>query len=189
MDTPPTDFYSNNISGAQQLPNGGYIVCEGNKGKFFELDDAGTIIWSYINPVSMSGTLTQGDTPANNAVFRCSWYDPSYTGLTGLSLLPTGEIELDPLVPSLCLLMGEAELQRTASFMMAPNPASDQVILQVATTTPVNVTILNALGRIVMETLMAGGTGKIDVSAIPEGAYTLLAGNENGRWCGRLIVQ
>ena len=34
----PTDFYASNISGAQRLSNGNTLVCEGTKGKFFEID-------------------------------------------------------------------------------------------------------------------------------------------------------
>ncbi|MBJ02084.1 MAG: arylsulfotransferase (ASST) [Planctomycetes bacterium] len=47
IDPNPTDFYSGFISGCQRLPGGTTLVCSGGQGWFFEVDDAGTLIWEY----------------------------------------------------------------------------------------------------------------------------------------------
>ncbi len=46
----PTDFYSNYVGGAQRLSNGNTLICEGSKGKFFEVTYNKEKIWEYINP-------------------------------------------------------------------------------------------------------------------------------------------
>jgi arylsulfotransferase ASST len=43
-------FFSERISGAQRLPNGNTLICVGNTGRVFEVDDQGEIVWDYLNP-------------------------------------------------------------------------------------------------------------------------------------------
>ena len=42
-----TNFYSMNISGAQRLPNGNTLICEGASGHFFEVTPEKEIVWEY----------------------------------------------------------------------------------------------------------------------------------------------
>lgn len=100
--TPPTSFYSDEISGAQRLPNGNTLICEGIHGRLFEVTSAGETVWSWICPVTTE-VLTQGNTiaidaarPAQlmNAVFRADRYALNYTGLAGRDLTPQGLLEL-----------------------------------------------------------------------------------------------
>jgi len=44
------DFFAGHISGAQRLPNGNTLICSGEKGRFFEVDTSGKIVWEYLNP-------------------------------------------------------------------------------------------------------------------------------------------
>jgi hypothetical protein len=46
----PSDFYSNYVGGAQRIRNGNTIICEGAKGKFFEVTYEKEKIWEYISP-------------------------------------------------------------------------------------------------------------------------------------------
>ena len=46
----PTNFYSMLISGCQRLPNGNTLICEGEKGNFFEVTSEKEKIWEYTNP-------------------------------------------------------------------------------------------------------------------------------------------
>jgi len=43
-------FYANILSGAQRLSNGNTLICNGPKGKFFEVTLDKQIVWEYINP-------------------------------------------------------------------------------------------------------------------------------------------
>jgi hypothetical protein len=100
--TPPSNFYSAEISGAQRLPNGNTLICEGVKGNLFEVTAAGQTVWRYLCPVT-SIPLTQGDgIPVDaarpdqfmNAVFRVYRYATNYPGLLGRDLGSQGSIEL-----------------------------------------------------------------------------------------------
>ncbi len=91
----PTDFYSSEISGAQRLPNGNTVICNGCHGVFFEVTPAGETVWEYVNPVIRSGPVKQGDPiPLDhrghqfNGVFKVHRYAPDYPGLKGKDLTP-----------------------------------------------------------------------------------------------------
>lgn len=49
------DFFSQNISGAQRLPNGNTLICSGAVGTIFEVSPAKRIVWKYIYPDSGQG--------------------------------------------------------------------------------------------------------------------------------------
>ncbi|MCB9897648.1 MAG: aryl-sulfate sulfotransferase [Planctomycetes bacterium] len=78
-------FLSPFISGAQRLPNGDTLVCEGISGRLFEVNRAGKVVWDYRNPVT-------GDVPAPKgtggvpplAVFRATRYGPEHPGIVAL---------------------------------------------------------------------------------------------------------
>jgi hypothetical protein len=95
----PLDFFSNNLSGAQRLPNGNTLICSGANGLFFEVTQAGDIVWEYKNPVTRTGILVQGEPLGGkaNMVFRCSRYTSEYPGLIGKDLTPGALIELYPI--------------------------------------------------------------------------------------------
>ncbi len=92
----PTTFFAKNISGAERLPNGNTLICDGTAGEFFEVDHYGNKVWDYINPVTRNGILTQGSTPVFNLVFRIYRYSPDYSGLVGKDLSEKGRIEKYP---------------------------------------------------------------------------------------------
>ncbi len=126
----PTDFFSNNISGATQLPNGNVLICSGQSGTFFEVDSLKNIKWSYINPVGLSGPQTQGSNPVQNAVFRCPSYPKTFAGFSGHTLTPGLPIEVNPL-PYICDLTTSIVNPFTVNNLSnSPNPASDYVTIQ-----------------------------------------------------------
>jgi hypothetical protein len=90
----PTDFYSARFSGAQRLPNGNTLICEGVGGTFFEITPAHDVVWKYVNPVTEAGPLAQGDSAVQNEVARCYRYGPDYPGLVGKDLTPGLPIEI-----------------------------------------------------------------------------------------------
>jgi hypothetical protein len=91
------DLFSFFISGAQRLPNGNTLICEGDEGEFMEVNADGDLVWHYINPVTSTGPVTQGETMSGgglvNAVFRADRYRPDDPGLQGRSLRPDGTVE------------------------------------------------------------------------------------------------
>ena len=101
----PSDFFSPYVSGAQRLPNGNTLICDGVHGTLFEVTPAGKTVWKYVNPMTSNGPLRQGESvpleqwregrerPANS-VYRAYRYAPDYPGLQGLDLTPGEPIEL-----------------------------------------------------------------------------------------------
>jgi len=70
----PTDFYQQGISGAQRLPNGNTLICNGG-GTFFEVTHEKETVWEYINIFP---------TPGTNNVFKIRRYDRNFPGLLDL---------------------------------------------------------------------------------------------------------
>ena len=103
---PPTNFYSRLLSGAQRLPNGNTLICEGMSGNVFQVTPDGKTVWQYVYPVdddtplsqgeqpSIASTLAQGHALFYNAVYRAYWYAPDHPGLQNYDLTPGGTIEL-----------------------------------------------------------------------------------------------
>ncbi|WP_178987590.1 aryl-sulfate sulfotransferase [Winogradskyella schleiferi] len=90
------NFSSEIISSAQRLANGNTLICEGQKGRFFEISSNNRIVWEYINPDSGSGILTQGEQGLDNAVFRALKYSQDYQAFNNRELIPENPIELEP---------------------------------------------------------------------------------------------
>jgi hypothetical protein len=92
---PPGDFFAPFVSGAQRLPNGNTLICNGPAGTFFEVESMPTTtVWLYVNPVGADGPIMQGDPATNNAAFRSYRYPPEYPGLAGQDLTPGDPVEL-----------------------------------------------------------------------------------------------
>jgi len=92
----PTNFYSKLLSGAQRLPNGNTLICEGLKGHIFEIDPKNNIVWEYINPQTTNGTiLKQGDQPESNRLFRAGKYPKDHIAFIGRNMSPKNPIEIN----------------------------------------------------------------------------------------------
>ena len=81
---PGWDFFSSFISGAQHLPNGNTLICEGMTGRVFEVTHGGEIVWEYVNPFF-------GDDERFgrvNMVFRAYRYSPDLSAFEGKRFAP-----------------------------------------------------------------------------------------------------
>ena len=67
---PKEKFLSRYISGAQRLPNGNTLICEGGKRHLFEVTPQGQIVWDFYNPYYEHGDL--------KSIYRCLRYSPEY---------------------------------------------------------------------------------------------------------------
>lgn len=68
----PLSFFSSYISGAQRLPNGNTLICEGVTGRIFEVTPQYEIVWEYISPHFFEAPVFG----VSNAVFRAFRYPP-----------------------------------------------------------------------------------------------------------------
>ena len=111
-----SDFFAKYISGAQRLPNGNTLICDGAHGTLFEVTPAGKTVWKYVNPSTVKGPLRQGEPvpwelqgdmemPVNQ-LYRAYRYAPDYPGLQGLDLTPGDRIEVTSISDYLIRLTG-----------------------------------------------------------------------------------
>jgi len=52
---PPASFFSREKGSAQRLPNGNTLICEGDRGRVFEVTPAGEVVWEWRNPTLRDG--------------------------------------------------------------------------------------------------------------------------------------
>jgi len=172
--SPPTDFYSSNISGAQRLGNGNTLICEGSSGNFFEVDSSGSTVWNYINPVNQNGPMIQGNNPSGNAVFRCTRFAPDYPGLTGQVLTGSVPIELMPYTSTCSLFTGleDQNLSDNSNISIYPNPASQQINIENFSGEEFIIKITDMSGKI---RIMLTGKNMINIplSDFCEGVYII----------------
>ncbi len=162
----PVSFFSEAISGAQRLPNGNTLICDGVHGILFEVTYEKEIVWKYINPVVKTGPLNQGEIPPlddrghdYNAVFRTQRYPVDYAGLSGRDLTPGSLIEqyVTGIDDSEDLLPHQFEL-----YQNYPNPFNLKTVINydLPYAGDVELTIMNILGQeiktIVNEFSLAG---------------------------------
>jgi hypothetical protein len=90
-------FFSKNMSGVKYQLNGNILICQSVGGLIFEVTKEGDKVWSYINPVTQNGPLTQGAivNPSSNVVFKIERYPSAFPGFAGKDLTPGDPIELN----------------------------------------------------------------------------------------------
>ena len=79
-------FYSSVCSGCQRLPNGNTLICEGAKGRIFEVTPEKEIVWEFFNP--FYSYYRSGSLGLTNMTYRAYRYGPDYEGLRGKALDP-----------------------------------------------------------------------------------------------------
>lgn len=75
--SPKTSFSSAHLGGAQRLPNGNTLACEGSSGRLFEVTRGGEMVWEYVNPF----VCTYRDDKKSPRILKARRYAPSHPGL------------------------------------------------------------------------------------------------------------
>jgi len=176
-EVPPTSFFAMNISGAQVLPNGGLMICNGPAGTFLEVDAHGNEVWRYVDPVNNAGPMMQGVVPNGNVTFRCTWIPPDHPGLSGHDLTPGDPIELDP-IPNACATLGvNTSMAKGEEISLAPIPTSGR--LWVRGIQPASlIELFDLFGKRIGAWTATQETMELDLLSIPDGAYVLRISSE-----------
>jgi hypothetical protein len=85
------EFFSSFISGAQRLPNGNTLICQGEAGRVFEVTPDGQIVWEYWNPFEPDATGGDGRGAPAHGLFRATRIPLDHPGLAGKVLEPREE--------------------------------------------------------------------------------------------------
>tara|TARA_B110000483_G_scaffold34141_1_gene41559 strand:- start:207 stop:1844 length:1638 start_codon:yes stop_codon:yes gene_type:complete len=123
-----TSMFSSRLSSAQRLKNGNTLICQGDVGRFFEINSEDSIVWEYINPVGDTGPGIQGDSIVGNRSFRCLRYDTDFNGFTSKDMSQKGYIESGSNFEcNLFLVNTLKNINIDNSFRIFPNPAEDWI--------------------------------------------------------------
>ncbi len=86
-------FWSSFISGSHRMNNGNTFINEGAKGRFFEVNKEGKIVWEYLNPYRGEMRKPNGDPiimipqfPLTYSVFRSTFIPADHPGLANRKL-------------------------------------------------------------------------------------------------------
>ncbi len=169
-------FYSGILSGAQALENGNTLVCEGVKGRFFEITPTGQTVWEYRNPWGNWGPVSQGQT-ANFPSFRALRYAAAHPAFEGRDLSPGLPVELNPWPSDCTLFVPVATAAGEAPARPAAPPGHHLVGRQLflaPTPEPLSlVEVYNLSGQCLLRRTSFDGTGPLDLGALPAGYYIL----------------
>ncbi len=93
-------LYAAFMGGAQRLPGGNTLICEGGPGRVIEVTPDGDMVWEYVNPDVDGVRLRQGDDVGRTgafdpraAIYRAVRIPRDHPGLEGRDLSPQGSIE------------------------------------------------------------------------------------------------
>lgn len=185
LEEDPSDFYSGIVSGAQRLPNGNILICEGREGRFFEINANEDIVWEYVNPVdNNSGVIanqTQSPSPSN-IVFRALKYSKTYGAFTGRDVTPGQAIEGNPdLSPCAALSSDQFVLN---SSRMYPNPVNDILIID----TSVKIDRIEVYDLLGQKVLTEKDSKYINMSSLQGGIYLVKIFSEKASIMKKIVV-
>lgn len=178
---PPASMFSKAISGAQRLPNGNTIICVGQNGRFVEVTQDKRVVWEYLNPVTNTGIMRQGDSlrqgpsGSGNLVFKTRKYAPDFAGFAGRDLTPGAVIELA------ATAVERPGATPVLALDVYPQPASELLTarLSLPSPAPVDIALVDALGRVVARQSSPSGVSdpiiRFPVAHLPAGVYHLQA--------------
>jgi hypothetical protein len=187
-----TDFYSADMGGVQRLSNGNTLICNSDKGEFFEIDSMRNVIWDYICPVNASGRIIQNGFHGANDVFRCTLYEADYPGFIGHSLTPGNPIEINPLNYTCDMLTNTSSIFES-NFVISiyPNPASNSLTLSIPINLSKKATLLitDVLGNMIYQkSINDSNEFTINISLWSDGVYFYeLKGNKEIKM-GKFVV-
>lgn len=177
--TPPTDMFSSRISSAQRLHNGNTLMCVGQSGRLFEVDEMGTVHWDYITPLFGNNPIAQGDPPAGNSIFMAQRYGIDFEGFVGRDLTPGEPIELNPLISDCEITTDIESAFAEYDIMASPNPTSGEVRISYnlnGKTKQAQLELYNYQGQLVLKKYLPTGSyqSTINCTDLPTGVYFYL---------------
>lgn len=171
-------FYSPAVSGAQRLPNGNTLICEGNKGYFFEVThEEKDLVWEYQSPVSVFGPLSQGANPSDIQQFKIRRYGPDYPAFDGRDLTPGDPVELNPWAYD-CTIYADSNMTTVKEDPMPGditliNPFRDVLAVYTGEIKDAFIQVINMQGVIMKQEKLDPGTHTINTQPWPGGMYIL----------------
>jgi hypothetical protein len=188
-----TNFFGQKGSTAQRLENGNTLFTQGVIGKIFEITPDREIVWEYINPITISGPINQGDNVPNmdgvdqNPIFRSTRYPDAYDGLTNLDLSPGDPLELNFPMPYICQIISAINNPDFVNAKIYPNPANEKVgIMLREYQNYQDLRLYNTQGKMVIQQTIDHPEIYFNVSTLNSGIYYLVI---DGMFGGKVVVE
>jgi len=177
----PFDFVSTYLSNAKQLSNGNVFINEGGRGRLFEIDTNGKIVWQYLSPVDFTGPNTQGDYLPYwyKQIFRAYKYEPDYPGLAGKDLTPGELIEGDSEY-NLCKDVSTEE-EIIDGLKMAYDFGSSILTLDNSSSENLNLEILSIEGKRISNENISDSYLELNLSFLESGVYVVRITSSDSR--------
>ncbi len=173
-------------SGVHALPNGNLIVCETGKGRVSEIDQAGQLVWSYINPID--GIQYNPSAPANG-IFRGEKYVADYPAFDGRSLDSEGFLENENPLSAICgeiTRNNETLLSIDDSAIRIENPIVDGTLRLLGEISQVKSIEIMTLSGVSLAKYI--GTEKEISISISQGIYFVLLDLDGTKQMSRIII-
>jgi Arylsulfotransferase (ASST)/Secretion system C-terminal sorting domain len=179
------EMQSHILSSAQRLPNGNTLIMPGIRGRAFEVNVAGDIVWDYIIPLDNGIPVAQGDTVDlfDNSNFRFHRYAPSHPGFAGHDLSPIGWIETNPNT-GFCESILTVQFAIPSDLKLFPNPTEGSFVIQGIENSDIR--IVDVTGRQLFHQLSGDTEVQVDAQAWSAGIYSVLV---NGKSIGKIVKQ
>ena len=167
---PRSDFYSARLSGVQRLSNGNSLICEANKGNFFEVTMEGKIVWQYKNPVNIFGPATQGTIPSGNDVFNITRYGPDDPAFTDKVLIGNTTLEVNN-SPYVCDSVSILHDFNDIESSIYPNPTQNHLFVEDVSDRKMLFTIYDLTGKVIEEGSLI--SGMVELNKLKAGTFIL----------------
>lgn len=175
-------FDASRLSGAQMLKNGNISICLGPSGQIFEIDENENRVWNYINPISTTGPLSQGQSPVGNGIFRAYKYDVDYAGFDDKEIIAGDKLELDPTDNcTIYVTSTSADIDQSTTSIY-PNPTASTLHIDMLKGSN-QLIIIDMNGQVVATTHSESSTATIDLTDLADGMYILNICNDNTTDC------
>ncbi len=172
------NLFSRTVCGAQRLPDGNTLICEGQGGNFTEVTyEDKNLVWRYRSPVGMFGPLSQGDPPEDIMVFKILRYAPDFSGFEGKDLIPGDPVELDPWVYD-CVIYEDtstSSINILSEFgeIKVLNPFSNELNILFDENRDAEIQVYNMQGSLMISRMVYSNHVSILTHSWPDGIYVL----------------
>ena len=179
FDATPGNFYSGLISGSYKMDNGNVFITSGQNGIIFEVDSSGNKLWTYQNPITANGPLSQGDTNiTTSGVFKAQFYPVNFSGFAGKNLTPQQPLELNPLVYNCSMTTGMKNFENDDQITIFPNPSSAIFMLTSKTSKKIFFIVREVTGKIVQRGEFTNDL-RLDLTQSANGIYLVQLVSDN----------
>lgn len=173
-------------SGVQFLPEGGFLICDTDEGKFIELNNDESIVWTYINPHGTGAVNNQFEIfSGENSVFRAEKYPLDHPGILANSIVIGGIIENENSLSLNCTdVSGNQELFANSFEVINPITTS---FMSLSRPISCNYTILNINGTVKAKGELHNSESFF-IGNIEDGVYLVRFQRDNDFTIKRVVV-